>query len=782
MRYLFSIAFLVLILLLWPAISQAGTNPLEAALLGIEPPPGDISGRYIKELFLSDGSKPSALANVIGEINKVWFIFCALLVFFMMSMGLIHSAADGEFFGKRHSAIFVPARILIAGTMLVPGATDNMSLIQKTVAQVSYYSIGAASKVWEMTISSVAQGKTLTPPGDPNAPDVVRVLLEGEVCRLIITRFINDPNNVAQAAGARNSVVWNFDMADGKGIFSADYVRNGQLINRGMCGEIVVTLPKGGFVSTPTVKGSIEHLIAPEFSIDKAAFEVQNRWIREQLNGEIRLLAQELFQKIMTDGDLSEVERNKAVSASYRLINDYNRRLAEAINQAAMQATSSATNALNQAAKTDGWSSAGAYFLMLTRLNGQVASAATSKITGEDFLATNGRVSTAIASARDSGLAMTIFARFFGASGAEDLLIQMNKVREMTEIVTGQISEGVIREASHAGVRPSDISVLKGIDPTNSGFFKALIDVMANGGDRAANPFEANINFGHNLILAGGSMIGISGQVEGLERLPVARGVATAIKILASRNYEIDAPDGLDKAARLLGFALYFSGIVLAYVLPILPAIFWILGVVGFMVLVLEAVIAAPLWMLGHLRLDGDGFAGSRGVAGYEILISLLIRPTAMVIGLVVAIIIYQFGSILIARSMYPAIVSAAGGHFGGLTGVAVWSIMTAVVSAMLTFIVFKESLAAADRITSWVAVRAAGSSGSAVTQGQQMAAIMGYKAMRSGKEQVYEAIDGDKKFRAEAVYGRSGSIKNAGVDDGRGTARDVAGPGSRPP
>lgn len=763
-----------LALLLLPTPTLASSGLLETTLLGIEPPPGDISGHYIKELFLSDGTKPSGLADAIGEINKVWFIFCALLVFLMMSMGMVHSAADGEFFGKKHSAIFVPARILIAGTMLVPGATDNMSLVQKAVAQVSYYSIGAASKVWEITISSVAQGKTLTPPGDPNAPDVVRVLLEGEVCRLIMTRFINDPNNVAQAAGARNSVVWNFDLAEGKGIFSADYTRNGQLIVPGICGEIVVTLPKGGFASPPTTKGSIDHLIAPEFNIDRAAFAVQNQWIREQLNGEIRTLASEIFQKILTDGDLSDAERRKTVATSHRLINDYNRQLSEAINQAAAQVNISSTNALKEMAKSEGWSSAGASFLMLTRLNGQIASAATSKITAQDFLVTNGRVSTVIGSARNSGLATTIFARLFGTSGAEDLLIQMNKIREVTDIVTSQISEGVIREASQAGVRHSDISILKGIDPTNSGFYRSLIDGMANGGEWAANPFEANINFGQNLVLAGGSIIGTSGKVDGFERLPVARGVAMATRILASRNYENGEPDGLDKAARLFGFALYFAGIVLAYVMPMLPAIFWILGVVGFMVLILEAVIAAPLWMLGHLRLDGEGFAGSRGVAGYEIVISLLIRPTTMVIGLVVAIVIYQFGSVLIARSMYPAIISAAGGHFGGLTGVVVWTVMTAIVSAMLTFVVFKESLGIADRITTWIAIREAGSSRAAVTQAQQMSAIMGYQAMRSGKEQVYEAIEGDKIRRAEAAYGRAGLIKNASSDDGKGAAENV--------
>src|SRR5690606_6948402 len=142
-----------------------------------------------------------------------------------------------------------------------------------------------------------------------------------------------------------------------------------------------------------------------------------------------------------------------------------------------------------------------------------------------------------------------------------------------------------------------------------------------------------------------------------------------------------------------LGFALLFAGIVLAYVMPMLPAIFWILGIVGYMILVLEAIIAAPLWMLGHLRLDGEGLAGPRGTAGYEIALNLVIRPSAMVIGLVIAILIYQFGSNLIADGMFKAVVSAAGGHFIGVTGVVIWSLMTAILSIMLTFIVFKGSL-----------------------------------------------------------------------------------------
>ncbi|WP_051949043.1 hypothetical protein [Methylosinus sp. PW1] len=50
--------------------------------------------------------------------------------------------------------------------------------------------------------------------------------------------------------------------------------------------------------------------------------------------------------------------------------------------------------------------------------------------------------------------------------------------------------------------------------------------------------------------------------------------------------------------------ALLIPGIMIAYVLPLIPWVMWIAGVTGYLILVLEAVIAVPLMMVAHMTFD----------------------------------------------------------------------------------------------------------------------------------------------------------------------------------
>ena len=70
----------------------------------------------------------------------------------------------------------------------------------------------------------------------------------------------------------------------------------------------------------------------------------------------------------------------------------------------------------------------------------------------------------------------------------------------------------------------------------------------------------------------------------------------------------------------------------------------------GYLILVCEAMIAVPLWMLAHLTFEGDGLHG-RGFAGYELLFNILFRPVLMLIGLFLGYFIFTCISWLIRMS-----------------------------------------------------------------------------------------------------------------------------------
>jgi conjugal transfer/type IV secretion protein DotA/TraY len=59
----------------------------------------------------------------------------------------------------------------------------------------------------------------------------------------------------------------------------------------------------------------------------------------------------------------------------------------------------------------------------------------------------------------------------------------------------------------------------------------------------------------------------------------------------------------------------------------------WMAGVAGWIILVFEAMIAVPLWMLAHMTVGGDGLHG-RAIEGWSLLFNVVFRPTLMVIRL----------------------------------------------------------------------------------------------------------------------------------------------------
>ena len=109
----------------------------------------------------------------------------------------------------------------------------------------------------------------------------------------------------------------------------------------------------------------------------------------------------------------------------------------------------------------------------------------------------------------------------------------------------------------------------------------------------------------------------ILGVVKG--NLPLA-GIITAI---------------IDAAADLLPTVAYVflgAGIVMGIVLPLLPLIHWLGGILGWFISVFVLILATPVWVASHMFPEGHDIAG-RGGPGYMILLQALLTPVLMVFG-----------------------------------------------------------------------------------------------------------------------------------------------------
>ena len=81
-----------------------------------------------------------------------------------------------------------------------------------------------------------------------------------------------------------------------------------------------------------------------------------------------------------------------------------------------------------------------------------------------------------------------------------------------------------------------------------------------------------------------------------------------------------------------------------------IPWVMWMAGVCGWIILVCEAMIAVPLWMLAHMTVGGDGLHG-RAIEGWSLLFNVVFRPTLMVIGLFLGYFVFDCMSWLIRES-----------------------------------------------------------------------------------------------------------------------------------
>jgi conjugal transfer/type IV secretion protein DotA/TraY len=79
-------------------------------------------------------------------------------------------------------------------------------------------------------------------------------------------------------------------------------------------------------------------------------------------------------------------------------------------------------------------------------------------------------------------------------------------------------------------------------------------------------------------------------------------------------------------------------GFTLAYIIPFLPIITWVMMLTGYLITVVEAVIAAPLAIILMVTPEGEGIAGTRLERAMQLLAMAILKPSLMIIGLITAI------------------------------------------------------------------------------------------------------------------------------------------------
>ena len=79
------------------------------------------------------------------------------------------------------------------------------------------------------------------------------------------------------------------------------------------------------------------------------------------------------------------------------------------------------------------------------------------------------------------------------------------------------------------------------------------------------------------------------------------------------------------------------AGVLLHYVLPLMPFMHFFFAVGRWVKTVFEALVGMPLWALAHMKMEGAGLPSKASAQGYFMLFEILIRPIITVFSLVAA-------------------------------------------------------------------------------------------------------------------------------------------------
>ena len=177
---------------------------------------------------------------------------------------------------------------------------------------------------------------------------------------------------------------------------------------------------------------------------------------------------------------------------------------------------------------------------------------------------------------------------------------------------------------------------------------------LRNPGNKDVHPLALMTSMGKSLLEASIRNIGLgaAGNIGGGLLGGTVAGLGLGADVLSTALFTI--------VSVTLG-----AGIILYYVLPFMPFIYFFFAVGSWIKEVFEAMVGVPLWALAHLRIDGDGLPGEAARSGYFMIFEIFLRPIMIVFGLLAAVSIFASMATVLNTIFTIAIVNTGGANFG---------------------------------------------------------------------------------------------------------------------
>ena len=637
------------------------------------------------------GSQAAELMlEMFSAFNIVALATISALFLWVLAVSVAGTAHEGTPFGKRYSSLWMPLRFVGAMGAMAP-IFKGLSLFQVAILACIGFSINLRNFVWSLgTDYFVEHGGQITVQAPDQNVTHYAAIANGALESLTLQYYLNERRGLGISPG-------------GKWDYSDNWIRSGgeyRFTFNGNTGSIMVecvdesdALCRGKVNAVGTAISSLSSVASQLANPDTPADSIDPQALHNAA-GNINATILSSLQSYAKQGQLkTKLQDFQEVSKQY------------------------------------GWFIAGSSYWSISWINQEVREAMYSGISYAPREYT-----------RSEMLAMTY--------GLHDYEAMQERVANYIKTAYAA-RRGITDTTANPAVTDEGRAlgeIGNWLRATLNGLVSANILPIAVDKLSTNDPIMAVSNVGDYFIGTAWGLAAALGVVD------VAHSMGKAIPLVGN------AVPNLDKYISFVLFSVFLPlllyGLALAYYLPAIPFIRWISALAGWAILIVEALVAAPIWLCAHALPEGEGAAGQHGKRGYLLLLGIIIRPPLMVAGFFAAVILLNVLGRVIGAGFEMFIAGTSQAKVIGLTGTISMLIILGIVVIMMANKFFSLIHYLPEHVTNWI--------------GQQFHSL-GEKEDQSGVKGVFVGSTSAVSSGAEGAKGLRQNVLTGGPRSGVG-------------
>lgn len=632
----------------------------------------DVSVGILRRVFgpviesLTTGADPntvSAAASTLGSMFSVFnsglLVVASLITTYVVSMGAINTANDGEAMGKAWSTVWTPVRIVAGAGVLLPSAS-GFSFIQHLVLMLALWGVGLANSVFQkgvdagiingaLTSISAQAGYGSGSKPNENYPlfDVrkfAQQYLALSYCAYSSNKIYDDSAAGGSAPAVKASGV--ADIVSHEDKAGSVIAQTFQIKDRNPSSNLAGGSPFCGtvklytFVSAPPVVSNnnnpSETLSGSTAIANQAALQLVREAATKAKQEALVQAMQDIDAWVATmPSDITKPGWETVDSQQFNVIVDHAQQavLTNLSNQIANDNTlTGAMSGWTNSVTKDGWAMAGGFQQRLGGIREEMSkiySSSPADSTSPAFNELPDDARTKLLASGVDTVARTIIAK--ADIGAGTLNSTPNPA-DLNAVVPDNISALNV-DAMRSGF---DSKMSKFVNWAMQGTTEILIgtgtDVDAISrikrvGDWLTVLKSMTLAADTTLKTAITALRATAGAVGSVKVAGTGVDLSPVATAIWDWTIQVIAPQ-LAKMMNWLDILAFYFGTLL----PSLPYAIFMIVVAGWVLSVIQSVVAAPLWAVMHMR-PSQTFIGS-DQQGYLLLLSLFVRPALAVLGL----------------------------------------------------------------------------------------------------------------------------------------------------